>query len=84
MKLNPETGDMEIVEKVYAGPSVKHMTTSPDHKFLYASVRSEPFSVITYLVNTETGNLTHLSKEPLPDNMVYISVDQTGRFLLSI
>ena len=84
MKLNPGTGDMKIVEKVPAGPNVKHMALSPDHRFLYASVRSEPFSVITYLINSETGNLTQLSKESLPDNMVYISVDQTGRFLLSV
>jgi len=83
MKLNPETGNMNLVEKVPAGPNVMHMTLSPDHRFLYASVRSEPFSVISYSINSETGNLTYLSKEPLPDNMAYISVDQTGRFLLS-
>jgi 6-phosphogluconolactonase len=83
MKLNPETGDMKLVEKVPAGRNVMHMASSPDHRFLYASIRSEPFSVISYSINSETGNLTHLSKEPLPDNMVYISVDQTGRFLLS-
>ncbi len=84
MELNPETGDLEMVEKVPAGPNVKHMALSPDHRFLYASIRSEPFSVITYLIDSETGNLTQISKEPLPDNMVYISVDQTGRFLLSV
>jgi 6-phosphogluconolactonase len=83
MKLNPETGDMKLVEKVPAGRNVMHMASSPDHRFLYASIRSEPFSVISYSINSETGNLTHLSKEPLPDNMAYISVDQTGRFLLS-
>ncbi len=84
MKLNPETGDLKTVEKVPAGQNVKHMALSPDHRLLYASVRSEPFSVITYLIDSETGNLTQISKEPLPDNMVYISVDQTGRFLLSV
>ncbi len=84
MKLNPETGDLKMVEKVPAGPNVKHMALSQDNRFLYASVRSEPFSVITYLIDSETGNLTQISKEPLPDNMVYISVDQTGRFLLSV
>ncbi|MGZ5510500.1 MAG: lactonase family protein [Nitrososphaeraceae archaeon] len=83
MKLNSETGDMKLVEKVPAGSNVMHMALSPDHRFLYASIRSEPFSVISYSINSETGNLTHLSKEPLPDNMAYISVDQTGRFLLS-
>jgi 6-phosphogluconolactonase len=83
MKLNPQTGDLKLVEKVPAGPNVMHMALSPDHQFLYASIRSEPFSVISYSINSETGKLTHLSKEPLPDNMVYISVDQTGRYLLS-
>ncbi|HKO64812.1 MAG TPA: hypothetical protein VJU13_06390, partial [Candidatus Nitrosocosmicus sp.] len=38
MKLNPETGGMKIIEKVPAGPNVKHMTLSPDHRFLYASI----------------------------------------------
>jgi len=84
MQLAPETGNLKLIEKVPAGPNVKHMALSPDHRFLYASIRSEPFSVITYLINSETGNLTQLSKESLPDNMVYISVDQTGRYLLSV
>ena len=84
MKLNPETGDLTMVERVPAGPNVMHMALSPDHRFLYASVRSEPFSIISYSINSETGKLTQLSKESLPDNMVYISVDNIGRFLLSV
>ena len=55
MKLNPETGDLTMVEKVPAGPNVMHMALSPDHRFLYASVRSEPFSIISYSINSETG-----------------------------
>lgn len=84
MKLDPETGDIKMVEKVPAGPNVKHMALSPDHRFLYASVRSEPFSVITYSITPETGNLNQLSKELLPYNMAYISVDQSGRYLFSV
>ncbi len=84
MKLDPETGDMKTVEKVPAGPNVMHMALSPDHRFLYASIRSEPFSVVTYSINPDTGNLNELSKELLPYNMAYISVDQTGRFLFSV
>jgi len=84
MKLDPETGDIKIVEKVPAGSNVKHMALSPDHRFLYASVRSEPFSVITYSINPATGNLNQLSKELLSHNMAYISVDQSGRYLFSV
>ena len=84
MKLNPESGYLTMVQKVPAGPNVMHMALSPDHRFLYASVRSEPFSIISYSINSETGNLTQLFKESLPDNMVYISLDKIGRFLLSV
>src|SRR5688500_12502688 len=76
MKMDPETGDMKLVDKAPAGPNVKHMALSPDHRFLYASIRSEPFSVVTYTINPNTGNLSQLSKELLPHNMAYISVDQ--------
>jgi 6-phosphogluconolactonase len=60
-----------------------HMAVSPDHRLLYASIRSEPYSAITYLINPQTGILTQMAKVSLPANMVYISVDKTRRFLLS-
>ena len=59
MKLNPETGDLKLIEKVSAGSNVMHMPSSPDHRFLHGSIRSEPFSVISYSINSETGKLTH-------------------------
>lgn len=83
-ELNSGTGDMKMVTKVPAEQKVMHMAVSPDQRFLYASIRAEPYSAITYLINPETGNLSQISKELLPANMVYISVDQTGRFLLSV
>lgn len=83
-ELKLDTGNMKVVNKVPAEQKVMHMAISPDHRFLYASIRAEPFSVITYLINPETGNLNQISKELLPANMAYISVDQTGRFLLSV
>ena len=73
MRLDHQTGDLKLVEKIPAGRNVMHMVLSPDHRFLYASIRSEPYSVISYSINSETGKLTYLSKESLPDNIVYIS-----------
>ena len=84
MKLNPDTAELELINKVPAGQKVMHMAVSPDDRLLYASIRSEPFSAVTYLINPQTGNLTQISKDSLPANMVYISVDQTGRYLLSV
>lgn len=83
-QLNPDTADMKMMNKVPAEQKVMHMAISPDNQFLYASIRAEPFSVITYTINPETGNLTQISNTLLPANMAYISTDQLGRFLFSV
>lgn len=77
------TGDLKAAGKVQAGKMVMPLAVSPDRRFLYASIRSQPYSVASYAVNSMTGGLTLLSTVPLPDNMAYISTDRTGRFLLS-
>lgn len=60
------------------------LAVSPDRRFLYASIRSIPYSVATYAINSATGALTHLSTVPLAADMDYISTDRTGRFLFSV
>ena len=81
LRLDPETGDLTLVEKVAVAGRVMPMAVSPDRRFLYASLRSEPFSVASFAIDALSGRLTHLANAPLPDSMVYISTDRTGRFL---
>src|SRR4029450_12119871 len=57
------------------------MAVSPDRRFLYAAVRSKPFSVHAYSIDRSTGALKPLSVSPLPESVPYISLDKTGRFL---
>jgi len=57
------------------------LAISPCRRFLYASLRSLPFSVSTFGIDQATGTLGHLSTVSLPDNMAYLSTDRTGRFL---
>ena len=83
LKMNPDNGDLELIAKTKAGDVVMPMAVSPDRRFLYASIRSVPYSVASYSIDSNTGELTHLSTAPLPDNMAYISTDKTGRFLFS-
>jgi 6-phosphogluconolactonase len=59
------------------------MVSSADGRFLYASVRSKPFSVYTYAIDPKTGALNWKAASPLPDSMVHINLDKTGRWLLS-
>lgn len=57
------------------------LAVSPDRRFLYAAVRSKPFSVHAYAIDPGTGALQPLSVSPLAQSMPYISLDKTGRFL---
>lgn len=81
--LDKETGVLTSIGKTKAGKSVMPMAVSPDKKFLYASIRSKPFTVMTYAIDPLSGVLTPKASAPLPDSMAYISVDGTGRFLFT-
>ena len=77
--------DMKLTTgpRVPAAKLVMPMVASADGHFLYASVRSKPFSVYTYAVDQKTGLLKWQSASPLPDSMVNMTIDKTGRWLLS-
>src|ERR1700693_3401261 len=76
-----DAGELQPGPRVRAEKIVMPMTVSPDRRFLYASVRSKPYSVMTYAIDRGTGALQPLSTSPLPESMPYISLDRTGRFL---
>jgi 6-phosphogluconolactonase len=64
-------------------PTSMPMAVSPDHRFLYAGLRSQPYTVASFAIDPATGGLTHLANAPLADSMAYIVTDRNGRFLLS-
>jgi 6-phosphogluconolactonase len=68
--------------RVEAGKLVMPMSVSPDKRYLYAAVRTKPYSVVTYSIDRKTGALKQLSKGPLAESFPYISTDNTGRYLL--
>ena len=75
-------GALQPGARAEAGKVVMPMSVSPDRRFLYAAVRSKPFTVITYAIDRNTGALKQLSTAPLAESYPYISVDKTGGFLL--
>lgn len=83
LQMNPTSGDLKLTGKARAGQAVMPMAVSPDRRYLYAAIRSVPYSVASYAIDSATGELTHLSTVPLPDNMAYLATDRTGRFLFS-
>jgi 6-phosphogluconolactonase len=65
-----------------AGRLVMPMSVSPDKRFLFAAIRTQPYTVITYGIDRGTGALGQLSKGQLAESFPYIQVDRTGRWLL--
>ncbi len=76
-------GSLQAGARVGAGKPVMPMSVSPDRRFLYAAVRSKPFTVITYAIDRNTGALSKQSDAPLAESFPYITVDKTGSFLLA-
>ena len=89
LAMNRDSGELTLLDKVAVpgtdkpSPSSMPMAVTPDHRFLYAALRSDTFPVSTYAIDPASGRLTHLGITPLADSMAYIVTDRTGRYLLS-
>jgi len=81
LELNEKDGSSKVLQKVATTGMVMPLAISPDHQYLYAALRSEPFSVSSFAINPEDGKLTLVQTVPLPDNMAYLSTDRSGRYL---
>ena len=88
LQLDPTNGALNLIDKVTLpgiakpGPT-SPMAVSPDRRFLYVGVRSEPFTVVGFSIDPASGKLTPTASGPLADSMAYIATDRSGRFLLS-
>jgi len=83
LKLDRDKGTVQAMQTVDTGGVVMPMALSPDKRFLYAALRSEPFSVATYAIDARSGALTRVGTAPLPDSMANIMTDRTGRWLFA-
>jgi 6-phosphogluconolactonase len=81
--MDTNTGALAPIGKTEAAKLVMPMTVSPNKKYLYAVIRSQPVRVLTYAIDPATGVLTQKASAPLPDSMPYVSTDRTGRYLFT-
>src|SRR5687768_8266491 len=75
-------GELNKVQDVSVAGKVMPMAVSPDRRFLFAALRTEPYSIASFAIDGANGMLTHLGNAPAPNSAPYISTDRTGRFLL--
>ena len=78
-----DSGELQPGARTKAASVVMPMAVSPDRRLLYAASRSKPFTVHTYAIDSGTGALKPLSTAPLAESFPYITLDKTGRYLLS-
>ncbi len=88
LSLDPKSGALTPVATTdVPGPEKRGgslpLAVSPDKKFLFAGLRSEPFTVATFAIDPKTGKLTHTGSGPLEGSMAYIATDKTGKYLLA-
>jgi 6-phosphogluconolactonase len=83
LSLDAATGAVRPLQRFEAGGKVMPLALSPDRRFLYASIRSEPVSVLTLAIDAKSGTLSRVGSAPLPASMCWIVTDRSGRFLLS-
>src|SRR4051812_1475161 len=71
LSFDREKGDVELIEKTpipgaeEPSPTSMPLALSPDRRFLYAALRSEPFSVAGFAIDRESGKLTPVYSGPL-------------------
>jgi 6-phosphogluconolactonase len=88
LSLDPKSGALTpVATTAVPGPAKPGgslpLAVSPDKKFLFAGLRSEPFTVATFAIDPKTGKLTHTGSGPLEGSMAYIATDKTGKYLLA-
>jgi 6-phosphogluconolactonase len=86
--VEPSSGAVKAVETV-AFPEVEKpgsstpLAVSPDRRFLFAGVRYQPYTVLSFAIDTSNGHLAFRGRGPLADSMANIANDRSGKFLFS-
>lgn len=89
LAMNRDSGELTLIEKTPVpgtdkpSPASMPMAVSPDHRFLYAALRSDTFPASAFTIDSASGRLRHIATTPLQDSMAYIITDRSGRSLLA-
>ncbi len=85
LSMSLETGELTMLQELrFHEHQGRHqaMAMSLCQRFLYVGNRRAPYSIHTYAINGDTGELTHLLESPTAESPTFIIPDRTGRFLL--
>ena len=83
LQLDKSKGVLQPLDTVKVGGTAMPLALSPDKRFLYASLRSQPYRVTSFAIDAASGRLTWLGESSLADSMANIDTDRSGRWLFS-
>ncbi|HET7794553.1 MAG TPA: beta-propeller fold lactonase family protein [Rhizobacter sp.] len=83
LELDRAAGRLKAIETVPVGGTVMPLAVSPDKRYLYAALRSQPFRVVSFSIDAASGKLTKLGEAPLADSMANIDTDRSGKWLFA-
>jgi 6-phosphogluconolactonase len=83
LSLDLVTGAVQALQTVPVAGTVMPLALSPDKRFLYAALRSEPYAVVSFAIDPATGRLRSIGHSPLPDSMPALATDRSGRWLFA-
>ncbi|MGQ9585379.1 MAG: lactonase family protein [Anaerolineae bacterium] len=88
-RLNVSSGALDFVGKATGIENPTHLAVDPQNRFLYAANETEYFrespggSVSAFAIDQQSGALTLLNQKPTHGAIsCYVTIDQSGRFLL--
>ena len=76
-------GALREIDRFATRGMVMPLAVRPDKRVLYASIRSEPYRVLSLAIDAASGRLQEIGSSPLPASMCWISTDRRGRYLLA-
>ena len=82
-QLNDATGSLQWRGDTPAGKKIMPLAASPDGKRLYGALRSPPYSIISWRVTGQHGDLQRLAMTPVEASFPWITTDKSGRYLLA-
>jgi 6-phosphogluconolactonase len=81
LHLDQTRGTLMPVQSIVVGNQAMPLALSPDRRFLYAALRSQPYTVVSLRIAAGDGRLEEIGRSALPDSMAYLTVDGSGRWL---
>ena len=81
-RVDGATGGIERIARHPAGDTVMPLALSADQRTLHAATRGAQRSIVTYSVDSHTGNLAHRHTASIEPSFAYVSLTPAGDWLL--